>query len=240
MDGATVSFLASRDRHPELMDQPGLGSEAHHRALDGLKTANTVSRISHTIWRGILEAGFISAETLSVRILDIASGGGDVLIGIAHLAAACGITLQAHGWDISPTAVEHASAAAVNAQVSCEFRVRNALDDDLPDDFDVILSTLFLHHLTNDSACGLLRRMSQAARRGVLIDDLCRSYLGYVYAWTGGRMLTRSRIVHVDGPLSVRAAYTISEFAELARDAGMQNVRFRRHWPQRFLMTWTR
>ena len=235
-----MSFLATRDRRPELMDQPGLGTETHHRALDGLKAANIVSRVSRIIWQGILDAGIIPTKTRSLRILDVASGGGDVLIGVSKLAARHGVELQAHGWDISPTAIEHARMAAANAESPCAFDVRNALVEELPADCDIIMSTLFFHHLTNDDACRLLRRMSQAARRCVLIDDLCRNFLGYVYAWTGGRLLTRSQIVHVDGPLSVRAAYTIPEFGRLARDAGIQNVKFRRHWPQRFLMTWVR
>jgi 2-polyprenyl-3-methyl-5-hydroxy-6-metoxy-1,4-benzoquinol methylase len=222
------------------MDQPGLDTKTHHHALDGLKMANSVSRVSHIIWRGILNANVFPTEHRALRILDIASGGGDVIIGVSKLAARHGVELEAHGWDISPTAVAHAQTAADSAKVSCSFYVHNALIDDLPRDFDIILSTLFLHHLTNNDARDLLRRMAEAARHCVLIDDLCRNRLGYLYAWTGARLLTRSRIVHVDGPLSVRAAYTIAEFTQLARDAGMHDVKYRRHWPQRFLMTWKR
>lgn len=222
------------------MDEPGLDALSHHHALEGLKTANAISRVSQFIWRGIVKASLLSEKRRTLRILDIASGGGDVMIGIAKLAARRGVELEASGWDISSTAVDHARMAAKKQGVSCTFSIHDALTDELPLDFDIILSTLFLHHLDNDAARDLLRRLREAAGQCVLIDDLCRNRLGYFYAWTGARLLTRSRIVHVDGPLSVRAAYSIPEFSHLAREAGMQNVQFQRHWPQRFLMTWKR
>jgi 2-polyprenyl-3-methyl-5-hydroxy-6-metoxy-1,4-benzoquinol methylase len=234
-----LSFLAERDRLPELMDQPGLDRETHRRALDGLRAANAISRTSQVIWRGISEAGVVRENGRPLRILDIAAGGGDVVRGVAKLASHHGIAAEAHGCDINSTAVEYAQSVANQAGLSgAKFFQLNALVDSLPDDYDVLMSTLFFHHLGNDDAKHLLGRMAKSARQCVLVDDLCRNRLGYLYAWVGGRLLTRSHIVHTDGPLSVRAAYTIAEFRQLAQEAGLPGVQFRRHWPQRFLMSW--
>ena len=234
-----MKFLAERDRQPELMDQPGLDGETHRRALDGLRTTNAISRTSQVIWRGIMDANILPEGRRPLRILDIAAGGGDVMIGVAKLAARHGVAMETHGCDINSTAVEYAQSAAKRAALSdTKFFQLNALVDPLPDEYDVLMCTLFLHHLTDGDARQLLHRMAQSARRCVLVDDLCRNPLGYLYAWAGGRLLTRSHIVHTDGPLSVRAAFTISEFRQLAHDAGLRDVQFRRHWPQRFLMSW--
>jgi len=54
-----------------------------------------------------------------------------------------------------------------------------ALKDPLPDGNDVILCSLFLHHLDDDAAVDLLRRMGRASRSLVLVNDLIRSPLGY-------------------------------------------------------------
>src|SRR6187397_596807 len=96
-----VNFLAKRDRRPELMDQPSLDAAAHHKALNGLRTANKVGRVSQTIWRAILHAKSLRLNDKPLRIIDVASGGGDVLIGITKLAARRGVNIDAHGWDIS-------------------------------------------------------------------------------------------------------------------------------------------
>jgi hypothetical protein len=116
----------------------------------------------------------------------------------------------------------------------------DALGDPLPADFDVLSCSLFLHHLAEDDAVGLLRRMAQAARRMVLVNDLIRSPLGYVLAWCGCRLLSRSPVVHFDGPASVAAAFTLGEARALADRAGLAGAVLTRHWPERFLLTWSR
>jgi 2-polyprenyl-3-methyl-5-hydroxy-6-metoxy-1,4-benzoquinol methylase len=221
------------------MDQPGLDREMHHRALDGLRAAIAISRTAEVMWHGIMEAGIVPQDGQPLRIFDIATGGGDVLIGVAQLAARHGVAVQTYGCDISATAVEYARRSADQAKLSdTRFFQLNALVDSLPEEYDVVMSTLFFHHLGNDDAKQLLTCMAKSARCCVLVDDLCRSWLGYLYAWAGGRLLTRSPIVHTDGPLSVSAAFTIPEFRQLAQDTGLRDARFRRHWPQRFLMSW--
>jgi 2-polyprenyl-3-methyl-5-hydroxy-6-metoxy-1,4-benzoquinol methylase len=223
------------------MDQPGLEAAVHQQALRGLRRTNAWSRTTGVLWRGQREAGVFSRPSRPIRLLDIASGGGDVAMGLAQMARRHGIALEAHGCDVSATAVAHATAAAQRAKLSgVEFFEWNALGGELPSGYDVVMCTLFLHHLAEDDAVQLLRRMRAAARACVLVDDLVRTRLGYVLAWGGARLLTRSRIVHIDGPLSVRSAFSLGEARSLAERAGLTGAVFRRHWPQRFLLTWNK
>src|SRR4051812_28441714 len=128
------------------MDQPGLDRETHRRALDGLRTANSISRTAEMIWRGIREAGIVSDNGRPLRILDIATGGGDVLIGVAKLSARQGVAVEAHGCDISATAVGYAQGVANQAKLSdTKFFQLNVLVDALPEEYDVVMSTLFFH-----------------------------------------------------------------------------------------------
>ena len=236
-----MAFLSRRDRQPELMDQPEVDKDAHRHALDGLRTTNSICRTAQVIWRGITDLNIRPTGGQPLRVLDIAAGGGDVLLGLAKLASRQGVAMELHGCDINGTAVEYAQRAAKRAAVlNVGFSQLNALTDPLPKDYDVLMCTLFLHHLSGIDATALLRRMAAAAKRGVIVDDLRRTRFGYFYAWAGGRLITRSHIVHTDGPLSVRAAFTISEARQLALDAGLRDACFQRHWPERFLMSWTK
>lgn len=220
------------------MDQPGLDAQVHHRALAGLGKANSISRIARVVWHSIRKACYPTESNRPLRILDIASGGGDITLGVTRLAARAGIKVEAHGCDMNSTAIAYAQAAARRAGITnARFFQRDALADPI-EEYDVVMSTLFLHHLAEEDARELLRRMAAAATRFVVVDDLCRNRLGYFYAWAGVRLLTRSQIVHTDGPLSVRAAFTTDEAAQLAREAGWQNVAIRTHWPERFIMSW--
>lgn len=238
---SALAFLSRRDRQPELMDQPEVDRDAHRHALDGLRTTNSICRTAQVIWRGIMDLNIRPTGGQPLRVLDIAAGGGDVLRGVAKLASEQGVAMEFHGCDISATAVEYAQCAANrDAVANVGFSRLNALTDPLPTGYDVLMCTLFLHHLSEVDAIELLRQMAGAAKRCVIVDDLRRTRFGYFYAWAGGRLITRSHIVHADGPLSVRAAFTIAEARQLALDAGLQNARFRSHWPERFLMSWTK
>lgn len=233
-----MTALEQRDRLPELMDQPGLDEQVHRQALRALGRTNAFSRVGSSLWRGLVELGAPwNAEP--VRVLDIASGGGDNLLRLAQLARRHAVPLEAQGGDINPTAVAYAQAAAKRAGfTNVRFACLDALHDPLPQGFDVIMCTLFLHHLAEADLVDVLQKMAGAARRGVLVDDLLRTRFGYAIAWAGGRLLTRSPIVHTDGPLSVRASFTIDEFRALAERAGLRGTMIHRHWPQRFLFAW--
>ncbi|MFO8238760.1 MAG: hypothetical protein R6U00_11050, partial [Prochlorococcaceae cyanobacterium] len=106
--------------------------------------------------------------------------------------------------------------------------------------YDVVLCSLFLHHLDGDEAERLLALMARRARRLVLVNDLIRSPLGFALAWGGTRLLSRSPVVHTDGPLSVRGAFRLAEVAAMAERAGLAGAELRRCWPERYLLSWRR
>ncbi len=91
------------------------------------------------------------------------------------------------------------------------FSVLDVLNDPIPEGYDVVTCSLFLHHLDEAGAVALLSKMANAAGRLVLVNDLVRGRIGYVLAWVGCHLLSRSPIVRHDGPVSVAGAYTIPE-----------------------------
>ena len=221
------------------MDQPGLDAGEHARALSGLGRINRVSRSDAIFWPAIANLAKASGGS-PVRVLDLASGGGDVPTALAIRAAQAHPDVRIEGCDISAEAVRFAQRRAVATGVAVRFFVLNALADSIPEGYDVLTCSLFLHHLNEADAAGLLRRMADAAGRMVLVDDLIRSRVGYALAWAGCRMLSRSPVVHHDGPVSVSSAFTLEEVRELARRAGLGVVSLTRHWPCRFLWSWSR
>jgi hypothetical protein len=122
--------------------------------------------------------------------------------------------------------------------LEASFFVADVLTDPLPDRFDVIVSSLFLHHLDGADAETLLARLAASCRRLLLISDLLRTPLGYGLAWAGTQLLSRSHIVHIDGLLSVRGAFQLDEVAAMAERAGLHGVDLGRCWPERFLLRW--
>jgi 2-polyprenyl-3-methyl-5-hydroxy-6-metoxy-1,4-benzoquinol methylase len=220
------------------MDDPALAPASHAAALAGLARINRISRSVNMIWRPI--RALARAQGLrEVSVLDVATASGDVPVGLYRRAQRDGLALRAAGIDRSPTAIGLARERAHRAGAAADFQVRDALGQPLPEGFDVVTCSLFLHHLAGDDAVRLLRAMAAAARQLVVVSDLARSSAGYAAAWVGTRVLTRSSIVHTDGPLSVRAAFTPAEAAALALRAGLHGAIVRPRYPFRWLLTWS-
>ena len=125
--------------------------------------------------------------------------------------------------DISPFAVRYACARAAEKQVeNVSFFRCDVLDEPLPEGYDVVMCSLFLHHLDDETAVALLSKMGAAAKKLVVVNDLRRSTIGYLLAWFGCRILSRSPVVHVDGPRSVQAAFSLAEMRGVAQRSGLQ------------------
>jgi hypothetical protein len=230
--------ILPRRLQPEIMDQPGLDPGRHRQALRGLRRINFWSRSAGILWPALAALARTTPQPL--RVLDVATGGGDVPIRLWQRAKRAGLSMIIEGCDISAVAVEHATREAEQRGAAVRYFVANALVDPLRDGYDAVVCSLFLHHLTEEQAVGLLRRMAAAARRLVLVNDLVRSRTGLWLARVGTRLLSRSPVVHVDGPRSVEGAYTIQEAQSLAERAGLQGATIERRWPCRFLLSWVR
>jgi 2-polyprenyl-3-methyl-5-hydroxy-6-metoxy-1,4-benzoquinol methylase len=235
-----ISDLRQRHREAELMDEPGLDPREHRHALTALGRANFISRTAAVLWPAIRRVA-AHGWAAPLRVLDVASGGGHVAVALARRASLEGMPLDIVGCDISPVAIDYARTLAVRAGVTgVRFEPVDALRGSWPGEVDIAVCTLFLHHLEEADAMGLLQRMKSVARRMVLVSDLSRSPMGYVFAWAGCRLLSRSRVFQVDGTRSVEAAFTPEEARRIAKQAGLDGVRVTTHWPERWMLTWSR
>jgi 2-polyprenyl-3-methyl-5-hydroxy-6-metoxy-1,4-benzoquinol methylase len=233
-----ILSLAHRRLQPEVMDQPDLEQARHWHALRGLARINWLSGSAGILWPSIRQLAE-EANAQPLRVLDVACGAGDLCIALHHRASRRGLRLQLEGADISSQALDYARKRAETAGAKVHFFQQDALAGDFPAEYDMVYSSLFLHHLNEDQAVRLLKGMASAARRMILISDLRRSRPSWMAAYLMTRLLTTSDVVHTDGPRSVEAAFTPEEALSLANRAGLQNASVVRRWPFRFLLTWT-
>jgi SAM-dependent methyltransferase len=226
--------MLARKRIPELMDDPNLDPMEHARALAGLARINWLTDSAGVLWPGILAL----ARTLGrpVRVLDVATGSGDVPAELLRKAERAGVRLELAGCDISRKAV---AVAAANCPVG-RFFTQDAIREPLPTGFDVVICSLFLHHLSETEAVLLLMQMKEAAGQLVLVNDLVRSRLNLVAVWLVTHLASRSPVVRSDGPASVQSAFTPVEALDLARQAGLLGANIRYCFPCRFVLDWRR
>ena len=236
----TTDFPSLRQRHlvGEIMDQPELEADRHLEALRGLGRINWISGSTRILWRPI--AKLASQSRTKLRVLDIATGGGDLPISLWRRAVDAKLPIRFEACDLSERALDFARLQAKRQGADVRFFVLDALADEIPAGYDVVICSLFLHHLDDQQAQRLIDRMAEATGLMILVNDLLRCRRGLLLAQLATRVLSNSDVVHTDGPLSVRASFTIEEVRDMARRAQLDGFTIQRRWPLRYLLTWKR
>src|SRR5262249_54752295 len=98
-------MLAQRRREPEDMDDPALATERLHGALTGLERINFVSASARVVWSPIARLAR-ELKTDRLRVLDVATGAGDIPRAIWRRAQRAGMKLEILGIDISRRSVD--------------------------------------------------------------------------------------------------------------------------------------
>lgn len=231
--------LTTRDRQPEIMDQPDLDPTRFIGSLVGLRRINGVTGSARILWPDLVEAARLkSPETL--KVLDVACGGGDIVVTLSRKAKKAGLPIAFTGCDINPLAVEQARKHAESSRVGAEFYTMDATADALPNDSDVIMCSFFLHHLPDPEAVVFLRRAAASAQDRLLIHDLVRARAGYVLAKVGTAALLCNDVCRIDGPRSVQGAFTCPEAEALSDAAGLDGAVIVPRFPYRYLLRWVR
>ncbi|MGH9548777.1 MAG: methyltransferase domain-containing protein, partial [Terriglobales bacterium] len=194
--------MLSRISEDELMDDPALAEDQHIAALRSLSRLNAFSNSAQLLWNEIKKSAGRNAGE-KIRVLDIATGGGDLPIRLLQFASDENINLEISGVDKSPTALAFAHKLAAG-QPGLKFEQLDIFADELPRDYDVIMCSLFIHHLDPEEAIALFQKMGRAARKLVLVNDLVRSRWTLGIVWLGSRLLSNSPVVRFDSTASVR------------------------------------
>jgi ubiquinone/menaquinone biosynthesis C-methylase UbiE len=101
--------------------------------------------------------------------------------------------------------------------------------------FDVVMASLFFHHLSNDNCVQVLSQMWRIAKQRILVNDLHRHAVAYFSIRALTALFSKSRMVRHDGPVSVLRAFRSSELLDIARRAGVP-ARVHRSFPYRLVL----
>lgn len=236
MTKQTYRFSASQRNtsHEELLDQPNIPAADLHRNMAELDTINR--------WLGGHEATLAGLRKLLVdkgrtyTIVDVGCGGGDMLRIIHHWAKKRGLGVNLIGLDLEPHIIDYARANSP-AEMGITYLVGDfATLPLLVPEADVVITSLFLHHLFGDAPVKLLRVMNNTARVGIVVNDLHRHWLAYFGIKLLTSLLSRSYLVKHDAPLSVARGFSRKELGTLCNEAGLPRAEVRWIWAFRWLV----
>ena len=206
---------------PELMD----GDCSYEEFRDCLRSLEQVNRwllgYRPTLtWLGRLLRG----RQEPGHIVDVGSGGGDLLRQIAVWARKRGIAVRLTGIDLNPFAAR-AAAESTPKELGISWVTGDALVYRSEKPIDIVVSSLMTHHLEDEQIVKLLRWIEATARTGWFINDLQRSaWASRLFGWLA-RVVRWHRFVRHDGPVSFRRAFRTEDWlrllaaAEIPREA---------------------
>lgn len=218
----------------ELMDEPGQDQRQLAVSLADLRAVNRWLGGTRVILHHL--GGLIERHPRErYRILDVATGSGDIPLKVSTWARAKGIGIDLIATDNHPATLrmagEHtADDPAIRTMFADAMRLPFA-----DGAFDVALLSTALHHFDDEGDCvRVLRELGRVSRIGFIVNDLARSRT----ALAGARLLAatvwrRHPVTRHDGPLSVRRAFTPAELRALAAKAGFAKGRVHAHFPFR-------
>jgi 2-polyprenyl-3-methyl-5-hydroxy-6-metoxy-1,4-benzoquinol methylase len=204
-------FRVSPRQLPELMD----GDCSYEDFRNCLRSLEQVNRwllgYRPTIaWLKRLPRGLRDP----VHIVDVGSGGGDLLRRIAGWARRRGIAVQLTGIDLNPHAAR-AAAESTPKELGIAWVTGDALVFRPERPVDIVVSSLMAHHLEDEEIVALLQWMEATAQLGWFINDLKRSKRScLMFGWLGG-MVEWHRFVLHDGPVSFRRAFREEDWVRL-------------------------
>jgi 2-polyprenyl-3-methyl-5-hydroxy-6-metoxy-1,4-benzoquinol methylase len=226
-----MNFL-QRSYEKELLDRHDIPYDAIERNMQELDTINT--------WLG---GHAISVDGLKqllkdrrqATIAETGCGGGDNLLAISRYCRRRRIGMKFIGIDINPHCISIARKKLPGpdaAFILSDYR-RVPFGNVKP---DIIFSSLFCHHFTDEQLVDMLKWMRDNASVGFFINDLQR----HPFAYHSIRLLTkwfsRSWLVQHDAPLSVLRGFTREEWKRLLKQAGIEHYSLRWKWAFRWLL----
>lgn len=214
--------FSRRSTAPELMDDASCDFETFRDCLVDLERVNRLT-LAYRPTLGFLE-GLRLAGRLprgrALRILDAGSGYGDTLRQVARWAGRHDVAVALEGVDLSPW-----SACAARDATPAPLPITWHTDDVLryrPEaPVDLVISSLFTHHLQDAALLRFLRWMEETAGLGWFINDLHRHPLPYHVFARASRLLRMHRFVQHDGPVSIARGFVPAEWRRLLAEAGI-------------------
>ncbi|MBA2250215.1 MAG: methyltransferase domain-containing protein [Chitinophagaceae bacterium] len=171
----------------------------------------------------------------SITVCEIGCGGGDNLNAIYKYCSKK-IDTKLIGIDINADCI---SFARKNTPIANEnFIVSDyRMIDFKKNKPDVIFSSLFCHHFSDEQLLEMLLWMQDNSRLGFFINDLHRHPLAFRFIKFSTRLFSKSYLVKNDAPLSVLRGFKNKEWISLLQKAGIKNYSIEWKWAFRYLIT---
>lgn len=175
-------------------------------------------------------------ERAALVVCEIGCGGGDNLFAIHKYCVKKNVSVTFFGIDLNAECI--AFAKQQYPQLPCQWICSDysvvQFGDNKP---DIIFSSLFCHHFTDEQLAPMLQWLYQNSRKGFFINDLQRHWLAYYLIKYITKFFSKSYLVKNDACLSVARGFTKNDWKQLFQKAGIEQYNINWKWAFRYLVT---
>src|SRR2546423_6974917 len=161
--------FSKRSYKKELLDRDDIPFEDIKKNMEELEFIN-----KHLGGHGITLSGFkeILKKSKQVTVCEIGCGGGDNLRVIKNYCEKKNITAKLVGIDINPHCIEFAGSRKENEGIEFIASDYKLYTPDIKP--DIIFSSLFCHHFSDEEVKEIFTWMKENSLKGFFINDLHR------------------------------------------------------------------
>ena len=224
--------LKKRSFQKELLDGEGIPFHAIAQTMRELNTINTLLG-GHAITLG----GFkqLVKDKKEITVCEIGCGGGDHLVAIVKYCQDNKIKIHCIGIDYNTECIAFAKQN-VYLKDNTEFICSDYSKVSFESNPDIIFSSLFCHHFTDEELVLQLNWMKEHTKLGFFINDLHRNPIAYYLIKWLTRWFSSSYLVKNDAPLSVQRAFVRSDWEKYFYSLPMMRPSIRWKWAFRWLI----
>lgn len=200
----------------EIMDDFSINKHILYHTLDTLAIINKWLGGNKVTLNGFKKVIKNHPKKEPLTIIDLGCGGGDILRKVASFGKKKGYTIKLFGIDANKDAIVYAR------QLSKNYPEISFIDCDIFSEefeslqYDVVLTSLFLHHFKEEQILNILSTTKKKAKLGIVVNDLHRNSLAY-YLFKLVCLTIKNKMIIEDGLTSILRGFKREELETLSK-----------------------
>lgn len=223
-----------RSEAEEIMDNLDYNGPILHDALDKLAKINHWLGGNKVTINGLKTALKNHPKKEPVTIIDLGCGGGDILREVSQFGKRNGYQFHLIGIDANQHTVAYAKRLSEGYD-NIKYKAIDIFSEEFKAlQYDLVLTTLFLHHFKNDELVSFLEPVLEKAKLGVVVNDLHRHKLAY-YLFKLLCTTIKNKTIVEDGLTSVLRGFKRQELIDMSEQL---HTKYQIQWKWAFRFQW--
>jgi 2-polyprenyl-3-methyl-5-hydroxy-6-metoxy-1,4-benzoquinol methylase len=207
----------NRSYTKELLDEDDIPFVHIKKNMQELETINTLLGGHRITVKGLK---LLIGGRKQIQICEVGCGGGDNIKALNRWCDAHNIHATFIGIDIKDSCIAYAHENLADLD-NVSWICRDYKDVKFENKPDIIFSSLFCHHFTDDELLEIVRWKNANSLIGFFINDLHRNAIAYHSIKLLTKIFSSSYLVKNDAPLSVQRGFIKTDWKAIFNKAGL-------------------